>query len=87
MADTLARETNELTRYAVEAYTDALPEFISYLLDKGEVPGVRKLSKRELRRFFEEETDSAYWLGLAKTEPLEALSQLEQFAEVSGDGD
>lgn len=84
MPNLISRDHAEDVEYAVKVWEDALADNISVLLEGGEIPGVRELSKAELREFFDT-TSASYWTALAISDPDEAWSQLRQFEQV-GDG-
>ncbi len=70
-------------KYALDEYENAFIEAVAEVTENGEVLGLRKVSKRKLRSFFDS-VSPMDWFAQTQVDPQGALAMLSEYMAVGG---
>ena len=71
---------SEMVGFGMETYRERAIDLMGFLCEDGQVPGLEKVSRRDVSEFFRGTPPEA-WLRMAQENPEGAIAALQQFAE------
>ena len=70
-------------KYSMEEYEDEFISDLAEAIENGQVIGIRQVSKRKLRAFFDQVAPME-WFAMSQADPQGALAMIDEYTESVG---